>query len=353
MPPAKKASKRATPAGRDGSDSLGVSEAQLERIVDQVCQRLAKSVAPEVVSSLPGTEAQPSLTVPPGATASHEDNPAAAVPPAPAPREDQVAETAVQALMYGESDPKTPPLADSSSTPLAYHVSDRLREKIKSNKYVDFKHLLPGNADMSYTLRLDSGTGDPAVHLASTTPAKPVNSIDSWLTAYTTYQFVYLQAFPQAGPDLLKYQDTVRDLHRRFGFPAARYYDENFRSLKERVPELSFSSTHSELWLKAATLQAPANNSNHPFLGRPNNPRARHPSPSSTKGHCYDYNAKGKWCNNSPCRYPHTCSLCQGPHPQFACKQAAASPRNNPGPSRGARTPSSGLTSTPNPGKSQ
>ena len=43
----------------------------------------------------------------------------------PAPQEEQVAESAVCALLYGESDTKKVPSASTTSTPLAYHVSDK------------------------------------------------------------------------------------------------------------------------------------------------------------------------------------------------------------------------------------
>ena len=344
-PPAKRPSNK-SPAQGAGTTSLGVSEEQLGRIMDRVGQSLSRSVAAEVLTALSGTE-----TALGGKTPS-SDGQQGGTAPVTTPQGEQADETTISALVYGESDPKPPPMAATSYLPLAYHVSDKLRDKITNHKYVDFKHLLPGNADPSYTLRLDSGRGDPTVHLASTTPVKPISSIDPWLSAFTTYQFLFTQAHPQAAPDLLKYLDTVRDLQHRFGFQAARYYDENFRLLRERAPEISFAATHSELWLKAATLPAPQNHTNQSSLDPSSSPRSRQLPPSAPKGHCYAYNTMGKWCNNSPCKYLHICSNCQGSHPQFSCRQSTA-PRANPVTPRGSRGPAPATTPSPNPTKTQ
>lgn len=336
-PPPKKGSRGQSGATAKGDDGLGVTEAQLGRIAEQVGQRLAQTVAAEVVTALTMTKPTSALgaATPAGASATVE------VQEGPQPQEKTVAESAVCALLYGESAPKTNPSCSTSTTPLAYHVPDKLQEKVRAGKYVEFRQLLPGGGDTSYTLRLDSGKGDPSVHLASTTPAKPIASMDAWLSAYTNFQYIYLQANPTSAPDLLKYQDTVRDLHQRFGFQAAKYYDENFRLLRERLPDLSFGSTHSELWLKAATLQAPPR-TNQPFLGRSGSPRARSSGRPAGKGCCFDYNTPGKRCIVNPCPYKHACTQCQGNHPQYFCRpsgpqQAAQSntrtPRSTPTPS--------------------
>jgi len=296
-------------------------------------------------NSAPPEPNSTSTVAPTGPTA-----PPAEVNPLPAPRDREVAETAVQALVYGESNPNTIATVCTSSTPLAYHVSDKLQEKIKTGKYVDLKHLLPGNNDTSYTLRLDSGGGDPAVHLASTTPSKPIPNMDAWLSAFTAFQFIYLQAHPTSAPELLKYMDTVRDIHQRFGFASARFYDENFRLLRERMPELSFGSTHTELWLKAATLQPLSRPINQPFLGKSGSPRPRFGATNTNRGTCYDFNSRDKRCVSNPCQYRHACSQCQGPHPQFKCRSGPPATQTPGG--RQGRTPTNQSGSASIPGKS-
>jgi len=323
-PPATKRShKGPAKAGAGDTGELGVTEAQLDKIAERVGQQLAKSVAAEVRSALAGAGPNTAPPVPNSTSTMGPMGPTAPpaeVNPLPAPRDREAAETAVHALVYGESNPNTITTVCTSSTPLAYYVSDKLQQKIKSGKYVDLKHLLPGNNDSSYTLRLDSGRGDPAVHLASTTPSKPIPNMDAWLSAFTAFQFIYLQAHPTTAPELLKYMDTVRDIHQRFAFASARFYDENFRLLRERMPELSFGNTHTELWLKAATLQPLSRPTNHPFLRQSGSPGPRSGVANTSIGTCYEFNSRDNRCVSSPCQYRHACSHCQGPHPQFKCR---------------------------------
>jgi hypothetical protein len=265
-----------------------------------------------------------------------------------------VAETVVQALTYGESNPVPNNMSHSSSTPLAYHVSDKLREKIKAHKYVDFRHLLPGGADQSLTLKVDGGHGDPAIHLASSTPSKPLQTIDQWLSAYTNFQFIFIQAHPHAAQDLLKYCDTIRDLNQRNGFQAAKFYDENFRYLREQVPSLSFANTHAELWVKAATPQGNPSHTpqtgNQTFRkqGRTSDPRASKQAP---KGFCFAYNSAGTICNAKQCRYKHACQQCQGTHPLYKCPSSAA-PHHNTARGSNKNAPTT-ANPTSHPGKPQ
>lgn len=348
----KKAHKGPGQASSGGKDDLGVSEAQLERIADRVGQKLAQSVAAEVVSALSGAGNAAPHPVPQPALPTDCPGPSAPIPvdnPQATQREHEVAETTVRALVYGESGSKPSSVLCTSSTPLAFHVNDKLQEKIKTNRFVDFKHLLPGNGDTSYTLRLDGAHGEPAVHLASTTPSKPIPDMDTWLSAFTSYQFVYLQAHPSCAPELLKYMDTIRDINRRFGFAAAKSYDENFRLLRERSPDLSFGCTHTELWLKAATLQPLSRPSNQPFLARPATSRPRQGNSTPGHGTCFDYNARDKRCVLYPCKYRHVCSQCQGSHPQFRCQTGAKA--HQAGGGRQARAPAAQGSPSANTGK--
>ena len=83
VPPAKKASKESSSTGKDDPANLGVSEAQLGWIVDQVGQRLAKFVAAEVAAVLSVEKARTPPKASPGATARQGDDTAFLVLPAP------------------------------------------------------------------------------------------------------------------------------------------------------------------------------------------------------------------------------------------------------------------------------
>jgi len=324
----------------DQHDRLSASVA--DKVIDKL---LAMGVIPSPSQPTPtpstqGPEpgpqqADPVTAQPPGSSA------ASPTPQHATPVEQQVADQVIQGLAYGESDPLPHP-SNITSTPLAYHVGDRLREKIKADIYVDLKLLLPGNAEAPYTLRVDRGQGEPALHLASTN-SKPLQSIEQWLTAFNAFQFIYIQAHPDRAQDLLKYCETVRTINHRFGFPAARFYDENFRLLKQQDPQLSYAVTHPELWMNAATIQPP-----QPFRTRPS---STHQTPRPMqRGFCFAYNSPSTFCNQRPCKFRHACSQCQGPHPKFRCSNnQPAAPTNKPaGKATSATTPTPPNTSRPN-----
>lgn len=267
------------------------------------------------------------------------------------PRPEDVATTAVQALLYGQGESKPNTIDALISSPLGYHVNEKLREKIKNNQFVDFKYLLPTNRDSSLTLKVGGSAGEPTVRLASTTQARPITSIDDWQTAFNIYNYIYIQAHPQQAADLLKYSDIIRDLAKRFGPSAFMYYDENFRALREQNPLMSFSQVHSELWIKAAT--APPRAGEHTFRGRPQSFRAPHtanyPTQNTAKGFCFKYNKQGVFCQANPCLYRHACSLCQGSHPRYRC--ATNNSPQQPNTSQTQRNTKSN-SSTPNTSKS-
>ncbi len=335
----------------DHQEQFGISAEQHERLSESVASKVIdKLVALGIVT--PGTSDP--VTLPAGPTNAagpntqntrqHVPEILSSPPIMPQAQGAEVAEQVVQALTYGESEQFPHSLAHSSSTPLAYQVSDKLREKIKSDKYVDFRHLLPGSKDQSLTLKVDGGHGDPAIHLASSSPNKPLQSIEQWLTAFTNFQFIYIQAHPHSAADLLKYGDTVRDLNQRCGFQAASFYDENFRYLREQVPSLQFGNTHTELWVKAATPHGSMFNSHNfrPKTGRtPQDPRASKGGAQAPRGFCFAYNSAATICNARPCKYKHSCQQCQGTHPQFKCPSAASPINPTRGPNRAPSTSSS------------
>ena len=94
-PPPKRGTRHQPKSGGEDQEDLGVTEGQLDRITDKVGQRLAKSLAAEGVSAIA------SQAVSKGASPHAGDANTAPLPQAPAPPQEQVAETAVHALMYG------------------------------------------------------------------------------------------------------------------------------------------------------------------------------------------------------------------------------------------------------------
>ena len=121
-PPPKRGTRHQPKSGVEDPEDLGVTEGQLDKIADKVGQRLAKSGAAEVVSAI-ASQAAPNNGGPLASGAN--------TPPPPKALVNLEREVAVHVLIYSESEPKTLTSASTSSTPLAYHVGEKLQEKIK------------------------------------------------------------------------------------------------------------------------------------------------------------------------------------------------------------------------------
>lgn len=329
------ATKASTPAKRSRHTPqptpYGITDDQHRRLCQSVAAELKDPMAEAVVSKLveagvipvnrsasgqndnrPPPETVPVLEQPPASTSGTGS--------AVGEIESAAAAATVHALSYGESAPKLNP-ANLMSTPLAYHVNDRLKEKVVTDKYVDLKTLLPGNDNPGYTLKVDSSGNEPSIHLASTAPTKSLSNIESWLTAFEIYHDIYIEAHPTKSPQLVKYQNKIRALNRKFGFQTARYYDENFRLLRETNPDLDFAISHSEIWMTATTMHSQNPNQNSNF--RPKSQSTISHTARTTKltppGFCFAYHTQGVRCDKQPCKYNHFCFQCRGPHPIFKC----------------------------------
>jgi len=201
----------------------------------------------------------------------------------------------------------------SSDIPIDMSVSDRLKNKIWANEYVDFGLLLNNKKDHdSFHLCLSndmaSSTDQPLIALEPKLKSKHINSIEMWVTAYQIFVGVYTQKYPVQGPLLMKYSDIIRDLAAR-GYNW-RYYDENFRYLRQKDPEAySWGSVHWELWIRSQPIRT--NYSQIKKFEGELKSGFRIP-----KGYCWKYH-KGIKCVG--CHFKHSCPLCQKTHPMINC----------------------------------
>ena len=128
---------------------------------------------------------------------------------------------------------------------------------------------------------------------------------------------------------------AIRDLAAR-GYNL-RYYDENFRYLRQKEPKAySWGSVHWELWIRS---QPPR----HTFSQMNSVKKIEGESKSSfrvPKGYCWKYH-KGFRCVE--CNYKHSCPLCQKGHQMLKC--------NNFRPSNGKPLAANSATSNTSKGK--
>lgn len=250
-------------------------------------------------------------------------------PVAQPPVTEEVATTALNALLYSDGKGECNSLQSNVhknashlvSTPLGYHVEDRVKAQIWANQYVDYKALLPGNLDKQFAFKLSTHSGQPTVQVAAQDDTRSINNIDKWLTAHNTYTYIYIQRYPKAAAPLLKYSEIVRDLAKRSGPAAFRYYDETFRALRQSMPDLRFEVPHQEIWMTAMSMRPfqynpQASSQNQPFRAKSSVSNRAIP-----KGYCYSYNSAGTHCKAQNCQYKHLCPQCHEQHPKFKCGQ--------------------------------
>ena len=231
-------------------------------------------------------------------------------------------------------------LFQSSTLSIDAKVTNKLKEKIWCNEFIDFGSLLvnPIMANKFHlTIHNVADSQTPALSFEPNAKPKKVSSIEIWQNAFRIFVGVYTQKFPSEAPALMKYSEIIHDL-------AARghnwhYYDENFRFLRQNnAITHPWDQLHWELWLRSQvhrTPQPPKQGNSSPFR----------PYMQIPKGFCYHFHM-GRDCTG--CRYKHECFKChKGTHPASSCTFRPYN--NNKAQPRAAR---SSTTVTPNTNKS-
>ena len=201
----------------------------------------------------------------------------------------------------------------SVAVSLSSRVSSKIKAKIWSNEYINFGTLLslsPNNQKYSITVASsDSESSRPHLTLEPSQPAKKVQSITQWLSAFNIFVAIYAEKQATDTPKLMKYCETVRDIAAKPG--DWLYYDEQFRFIRQSAPDqYPWDAIHWELWLKAVTNFRPKPQ----FPSDKGHLRTR--PQSFPKGTCWRFQA-GKVCNG--CRFDHVCFKCGSPHPATQC----------------------------------
>ena len=76
----------------------------------------------------------------------------------------------------------------SASLPLDARVSDKIKQRIWNNEYIDLSTLLAGSVtENKYHLSIFNSSDSPSICLKPTTGTKRISSIDEWLQAFSQY----------------------------------------------------------------------------------------------------------------------------------------------------------------------
>ncbi|XP_033730959.1 uncharacterized protein LOC117320477 [Pecten maximus] len=201
----------------------------------------------------------------------------------------------------------------SAGIPLGAGISDRIRNKIWGEEYIDLKILLPNYTEEPVAVNITAGS----FNINPGKTQKEPLSIEQWTTCFNTFIAIYIVKSPEEAANLLKYATTIQEMAANHGDVAWRQYDESFRRLRlaHRPP---WQKPIDELYTKAANQK--------PFRGQPQQSGKRQQNgqrPFRPKV-CFAYN-RGMPCTSSPCKFKHLCQICFGNHTKTKCYKSKQS----------------------------
>jgi hypothetical protein len=226
------------------------------------------------------------------------------------------------------------------------NLSEKIRNKIKSDKYVEMADLLPSSQDKKEDLVMKKS--DEGVRFVESKSHRFVD-IDKWNQAFRVYMSVYVETAASLGGNsavllmkqMLTYQNNINHFARRR--EPWFLYDKHFR--KERAastdPDL-FSDIRHDILLD---LDMAGRKDRYNLDQGPNRRRnfrgfdkyggsgydksgGSGPNRQRGPGFCFLFNDEQKRCNRSRCQFKHSCMQCGGGHPKFMCERANAAADN-------------------------
>lgn len=292
----------------------------IETLITQVADKVSRRLSPaEKPASLPPTLPSALHEVPVSTTNSQSSPPTVAA--------DVIASSVVQGSLANVSTTVTglvpstsggpPPVPgqffQSVGLPVDARVTDKLREKIWKDEFIDFGSLLvnPVLANQYHLTVQNAESGPlPSLCIEPIAKTKKVTSIETWLSIFHIFVGIYTKRFPHDAPALMKYCETIQDLAGRGH--NWKFYDENFRFLRQtHHSALPWDRIHNELWLKSHQVNPPKS------LQPLSTGRLPGEADTTPKGYCFRFH-KGRKCAPG-CGYKHLCYKCEGSHPVSKC----------------------------------
>lgn len=196
------------------------------------------------------------------------------------------------------------PLTVQNGIPLGASIPLRIKNKIWNDQFIDLKCLLPNFKEENVSIQIENN----AIQFNSQSSKQSIMSLHQWTSAFLIFMAIYTEKLPQEHANLLKYCFTVREIGSSNGDGAWRYYDENFRKLRQsnKVP---WQLPITEYMVKACTLT-------HSFRSSQNSSSRT----KATQRVCFNYN-NGTKCKYSPCYFKHICQQCSEQHPRIKCSR--------------------------------
>ena len=216
-------------------------------------------------------------------------------------------------------------------------VTDKVKQLIWSNQYVDLTLLIDKSLVKQQSFELVSSQGQ--LTFAPAKNSRAITSLGKWCDAFIIYLTIYCKKYPNAISKLTSYMSSVKTLAFKGGDFV--YYDQEFRYLRQ-TQNIPWDQVHPGLWLECRDNRSPNQNSKNNSRNRSNNQSFRAPNTtnkSSSKhpiGYCFAFHSRGQ-CIKSNCTFKHNCYVqsCNGKHPVFKCNKrgqvnsGASTPPNN------------------------
>ena len=215
---------------------------------------------------------------------------------------------------------------DDLGRPIDIRVSDKIRNQIWSNQYVDLSILVDPKSEVPDSLKWD---GD-SLCLAPHKSIKKLNGLGQWCDAFHIYICVYTRKYPNMIANLLTYMHNIKMLCNKGG--DYMFYDEEYRTMRQRNPSNNWE-INWDLWLECRDVRGSSNrsqtkrpNNNHTFRGQ----SANGSKPSHPAGYCFKFHNNGRCGNGANCTYKHTCymSNCGERHAVFSCPKRGSKSNN-------------------------
>ena len=210
------------------------------------------------------------------------------------------------------------------------HVSLSLLEKIKRAEYIELSALLPptqsSDESLAKRVKLSEDDGQLVLTAASSTPKRKLDSLSSWLEAWSVYCCIVFAEQSSKAAELMEYQLRIVQAARKYPWTAVLDYDTRFRQKAARTPTLRWDSVDTDLYTRCFTGQGltfcslckrPGHVATACTSRQPREKESRKSGNATTT--CDLYN-RGN-CSFRPCKFLHQCNVCGGDHPATNCRK--------------------------------
>jgi len=201
-------------------------------------------------------------------------------------------------------------------------VSDYIKEKIWSHKYIEFATLLSSENEEEFSLSFQKSNNQPTIKLLS----KPKRKLreHEWNLAFDTFLSIYVTKYPRELNELLTYGQSIKLMMNRG--ENWNFYDKQFRISRE-YSRCSWDLVRVDLMIQGQSYINRAR-----IDSKPENSKDHIPA-----GYCFRYHSPKFRCHNgTECSFKHNCPRCQKIHQQhYPCKNPSEQnkPKTNSYPS--------------------